>query len=520
MSPKVLASGARQNRLHAASANVASARVRRRICGKQPDPRASRGRDSATASLDAALGHAAQRTRQQVPATLLAPKGALKRRREAKPQACEGPSAVAPEPRWELVEHEAEEDATEPAEALARLRVLGTQRRQLASSRPATRQSGPNSLRHQIAQDLDGSMPDQITAVAGTEQAAALVPAESVQPAAANTVKRRVKCPREVQVMINCADREQGFVRSVTAPSEIVVPELRRTLYELKAAAVAKHTPLTYAQVEERLREIRERFSLRHRRRAQGATPALGRAVHEDRTAAEGQPSASALRADQRGRRGRTGPASDQGSVSVERPIAVEGQSASAASHGRRKRAASTREQSRAAADQSEPPSAASRSSRRRTQATAERSAASRKRHSALEVQSLDAVLDLDQSDEVVAHELGEADAKDDEEASAAGSKQKSKARRRAAGSVKALALKKEGKGLFKQKELSPQLQAVVNQKQACYTELVKLVWKYIKEHGLQEKADILPDETLKLVCNQPRFKWTQLGKFLKGHLT
>eukprot|EP00930_Biecheleria_cincta_P077950 TRINITY_DN65298_c0_g1_i1.p1 TRINITY_DN65298_c0_g1~~TRINITY_DN65298_c0_g1_i1.p1 ORF type:complete len:518 (+),score=104.21 TRINITY_DN65298_c0_g1_i1:29-1582(+) len=517
MSPKVLASGARQHRLHAASADAASARVLRRICGKQPDPRASRGRDSVAASAAAALGRASQGRPgwQQVSAPLLAPKGTLRRRREAKPQACEGPSAVSPDPRWELVEHQAEEGAPQSVETLGRLRVLGAQRRQLASSRPTTRKSGSNSLRHQIAQDLEELVAAEPKGRTGTQQVVPFVSAGSLQPAATNTVKRRVKCPREVQVLINCSDREQGFVRSVTAASDVAVPELRRNLYELKA--VAKHTPLTYAQVEEGLRELRERFSRGRRRRAQGAGPGQGRAAPEDRTAAQGQPSASAASADQRGRRRRTGPASDQGSYAVEGPIAAEGQPVSAASHGRRKRAAPASIQGRAAAVQPAPPSAAS---RRRAQAGADRSVASRKRPGALEAQSLDAVLDLAQSDEVVADELGEAEAEDDEEASAAGRKQKSKARSRAAGSVKALALKKEGRGLFKQKELSPQLQAVVKQKQACYTDLVKLVWKYIKEHGLQEKADILPDETLKLVCNQPRFHWSQLGKFLKGHVT
>lgn len=287
--------------------------------------------------------------------------------------------------------------------------------------------------------------------------------------------------------MLSCADRDQGFVRSVTASSEINVAELRRNLYALKATA--KNSPLTYAEVQERLKELRARFSSRRGR---------VRAGLEEPVAAEAQASASASSsADRRGRRKRA--ASDQGRAAMEIP---EGQSASAAS------------------DQA--PLASSRSSRRGAQAASGRSIATRRHPRAARPQSLDDVLDLDQSDAVVAHEAeAEAEPEDDENSSeAAGSKRKSKARRRAAGSVKALVLKKEGKGLFKQKNLSPQLQAVVKQKQACYTEVVKLVWKYIKEQGLQEKCDVLPDETLKLVCDQPRFHWRQLGKFLKGHLT
>lgn len=178
--------------------------------------------------------------------------------------------------------------------------------------------------------DLVGSMPDQ-TGGAGTEQVTALVPAEPVQPAGAKKVKkgrvkcpqekcpqkvrrektvtRRVKCPREVQVMIYCEGREQGFVRSITARSETFVPELRKNLYALKAAA--KLTPLTYAQVKERLHELRSC------RWAQGATPGQSRAVPEDRTAAEDQPPASAWRADQRSRRRRTGQSRSRAAGSV-----------------------------------------------------------------------------------------------------------------------------------------------------------------------------------------------------------
>lgn len=499
MSPNVVRRpGARQRKLNEVLADLAPARVQWRIWGKQPDPRVSRRSDSAAASLAAAHARTAQ-ARPQWPwasAPVLIPRGALKRRREAKPRERASPlagsrRASASAPLLQLVEHEAEDNAAETPEALARLRALGAQRRQHAPPRPEVKQPGQSSLRQQMSQDLEDLVPDQPMAGAGAEQVHALVSAGSARPAHA-VKQRRVKCPREVQVFLSCADRDQGFVRSVTALSEINVPELRRNLRALQT--MAKNSPLTYAEVQERLNELRARFSSRRGRVR--AAPGQGGAVPEDPIAAEDQPSASASSsAEQRGRRKGAGSAASElrGLLRAESPVAGEGQA----------------------------PSASSCRSRRGAQAAPDQSVAARKLPRTARVQSLSEVFDLDQSDALVAHERGEAEFEDDENPSeAAGSKHKAKARRRAAGSVKALALKKEGKGLFKQKNLSPQLQAVVKQKQACYTDVVKLVWKYIKEQGLQDKADVLPDETLKMVCDQPRFHWSQLGKFLKGHLT
>jgi upstream activation factor subunit UAF30 len=59
------------------------------------------------------------------------------------------------------------------------------------------------------------------------------------------------------------------------------------------------------------------------------------------------------------------------------------------------------------------------------------------------------------------------------------------------------------GRGLSVKKELSPELASFLCQEMASRTEVVKLLWNYIKEHDLQNpenKREILLDERMKQV--------------------
>lgn len=93
-------------------------------------------------------------------------------------------------------------------------------------------------------------------------------------------------------------------------------------------------------------------------------------------------------------------------------------------------------------------------------------------------------------------------------------------AARKAAGSAKALELKRLGKGLFAEKEASPQLAKLIGKQRVTHTEASKLMWRYIKERGLQNGRVITADRKLKQLCPEETFTIFQLHQFLKHHLS
>jgi len=202
---------------------------------------------------------------------------------------------------------------------------------------------------------------------------------------------KRKKCSREVQVMLNCSDRADGFNRSVTAQDYRDVPELRKKLLELKARA---RLNLNFQEVAEALHAIRERFA----RPPGGILENLKAKPREDA-----------------------------------QPLGDEAVGGASEDAGPRKR--------------------------KRTPA------------------------------------------------------------RKAAGRAKALKLKRLGKGLFAKKKVSPQLKAVIGCTTVSHIKACQLLWKYIKDNGLNEKKIIWPDAKLKKVCPESRFNMCKLHQFLKQHL-
>jgi len=273
--------------------------------------------------------------------------------------------------------------------------------------RRARRSVGAVSAVGGVLAVVPAQVPAQMPRPSSSSSSSALVPAQ-VQGGhggqgggvlAEAAPSRGKKCPREVQVCLNVADRERGFVRSVTARLDSSIPELRQALLDLQSRSKV----LPYADAEEALQGLREQFA--------------------------------------RGRRQRRATAIEGGATELV-PIADAAGDSSQASPS--------------------PPG------------PSKASAAARKEP------------------------------------------------RRAASAALAASMKQRKVGLFAEKRVSPQLEAVVKQKTISYTECVRAVWRYVKDHNLQKEGDkkvIVPDVTLKKVCHDGEFNMTKLAVFLKCHL-
>lgn len=78
--------------------------------------------------------------------------------------------------------------------------------------------------------------------------------------------------------------------------------------------------------------------------------------------------------------------------------------------------------------------------------------------------------------------------------------------------------------GLSKPMTLTPELQEIVGQGPMPRTEVTKALWKYIKEHNLQDPANkrtIVPDEKLKKVLEgQDRVNMFDMTKLVSKHMS
>ncbi|KFK36004.1 hypothetical protein AALP_AA4G065400 [Arabis alpina] len=81
---------------------------------------------------------------------------------------------------------------------------------------------------------------------------------------------------------------------------------------------------------------------------------------------------------------------------------------------------------------------------------------------------------------------------------------------------------KKKGGGFTKVCSLSPELQAFTGIPELARTEVVKMLWKYIKENNLQDPSDkrtIICDETLRSLFPVESINMFQMNKFLTKHI-
>ena len=86
----------------------------------------------------------------------------------------------------------------------------------------------------------------------------------------------------------------------------------------------------------------------------------------------------------------------------------------------------------------------------------------------------------------------------------------------------KKLGEKKEPNGLQKPYRLSESLSNMIGITVGCRAQVIKLMWKYVKEHRLQDPTDrryILPDLTMGMVFGGERLQGFCMGKYMNDHL-
>lgn len=71
----------------------------------------------------------------------------------------------------------------------------------------------------------------------------------------------------------------------------------------------------------------------------------------------------------------------------------------------------------------------------------------------------------------------------------------------------------------FKEFELSPELSEIVGKTKATMQEIIKGVWNYIKEKGLQVKREIKADEKLKKIFGKDVISMFEIPKIIKKNI-
>ena len=79
------------------------------------------------------------------------------------------------------------------------------------------------------------------------------------------------------------------------------------------------------------------------------------------------------------------------------------------------------------------------------------------------------------------------------------------------------MAKRKGNPAFLKKHSVSDELQEVIKAKKASRGECIKLVWKYIKKHGLNDGRTINPDKKMAVVFGRKSFDMMKLaGKIFK----
>jgi len=80
-----------------------------------------------------------------------------------------------------------------------------------------------------------------------------------------------------------------------------------------------------------------------------------------------------------------------------------------------------------------------------------------------------------------------------------------------------------KGSGLTKPMKVSDDLAAVVGMKEASRAQCIKMLWKYLKDHNLQDpenKQYFFPDKKMAKIFGSERIRAFGMAKFLGAHLT
>jgi len=80
-----------------------------------------------------------------------------------------------------------------------------------------------------------------------------------------------------------------------------------------------------------------------------------------------------------------------------------------------------------------------------------------------------------------------------------------------------------KGSGLTKPMKVSDDLASVIGTKEASRAQCIKLLWKYLKDHNLQDpenKQYFFPDKKMGKIFGTERIRAFGMAKFLGAHLT
>lgn len=72
----------------------------------------------------------------------------------------------------------------------------------------------------------------------------------------------------------------------------------------------------------------------------------------------------------------------------------------------------------------------------------------------------------------------------------------------------------------FKEFELSPELSEIVGKTKATMQEIIKSIWSYIKQKGLQVKREIRADEKLKKIFGKDVISMFDIPKIVKQNIS
>lgn len=79
---------------------------------------------------------------------------------------------------------------------------------------------------------------------------------------------------------------------------------------------------------------------------------------------------------------------------------------------------------------------------------------------------------------------------------------------------------RKPNEAFMKPVRPSPELAAVVGEGPMPRTEIISRLWKYIKEHNLQDRREINADEKLRPFFGKDRITMFELPKLVKSHIS
>jgi len=80
-----------------------------------------------------------------------------------------------------------------------------------------------------------------------------------------------------------------------------------------------------------------------------------------------------------------------------------------------------------------------------------------------------------------------------------------------------------KGSGLTKPMKVSDDLAAIVGMKEASRAQCIKQLWKYLKDHNLQDpenKQYFFPDKKMGKIFGSERIRAFGMAKYLGAHLT